>query len=48
LHPLVPTDVVSGREARVHKMPPGPDRWKDRSRTYTGIAAAMAAQWGNA
>ena len=42
---LVPTDVVSGREARVHRMPPGPDRWKDRSRTYTGIAAAMASQW---
>lgn len=47
LPPLAPTDVVSGREARVHKMPPGPDRWKDRSRPYTGIAAAMAAQWGN-
>lgn len=44
---LVPTNVVSGREARVHKMPPGPDRWKERSRTYEGIAAAMAEQWGN-
>ncbi len=43
---LVPTNVVEGREARVHKMPPGPDRWKERSRTYTGIAQAMAAQWG--
>lgn len=43
---LVPTDVVSGREAKVHKMPPGPDRWKNRSRTYPGIARAMAAQWG--
>jgi site-specific DNA-cytosine methylase len=43
---LVPTNVVEGREARVHKMPPGPDRWKKRSRTYEGIAAAMAAQWG--
>lgn len=42
---LMPTDVVSGREARIHKMPPGPDRWKERSRTYTGIAEAMAAQW---
>lgn len=43
---LVPTDIVEGREARVHKMAPGPDRWKERSRTYPGIAAAMAAQWG--
>ena len=43
---LVPTDVVEGREARVHKMPPGPDRWKERSRTYQGIANAMAEQWG--
>lgn len=43
---LVPTNIVEGREARVHRMPPGPDRWKERSRTYTGIAAAMAAQWG--
>jgi site-specific DNA-cytosine methylase len=44
---LQPTDVVDGREARVHRMPPGPDRWKERSRTFTGIAAAMAAQWGH-
>ena len=43
---LEPTNVVDGREARVHKMPPSPDRWKERSRTYEGIAAAMAAQWG--
>lgn len=43
---LVPTDIVDGREARVHRMPPGPDRWKERSRTYQGIADAMAAQWG--
>ena len=43
---LQPTNIVDGREARVHKMAPGPDRWKDRSRTYTGIAAAMAEQWG--
>lgn len=48
LPPLVPTNVVEGREARVHRMPPGPDRWKERSRTYEGIAAAMAAQWGDA
>lgn len=43
---LVPTDVVDGREARVHRMPPGPDRWKERSRTFQGIADAMADQWG--
>lgn len=46
LPPLVPTEIVSGREAAVHRMPPGPDRWKLRSKTYQGIAAAMAAQWG--
>ena len=44
--PLTPTDIVEGREARVHRMPPRPDRWRERSRTFTGIAAAMAAQWG--
>lgn len=44
---LVPTDVVNGRVARVHREPPGPDRWKNRSRTYTGIAKAMASQWGS-
>ena len=43
---LRPTSVVEGREARVHRMPPGPDRWKERSRTYEGIAEAMANQWG--
>lgn len=43
---LTPTNVVEGREAKVHKMPPGPDRWKDRSRTYQGVADAMADQWG--
>jgi hypothetical protein len=46
LPPLKPTDVVDGREARVHKMPPSADRWKKRSRTYQGIAMAMAEQWG--
>lgn len=46
LPPLVPTDIVEGREARIHKMPPSPDRWKKRSETYAGIAAAMADQWG--
>jgi site-specific DNA-cytosine methylase len=43
---LTPTDIVEGREAKVHRMPPGPDRWKERSRTYKGIAEAMADQWG--
>lgn len=43
---LQPTEIVAGREARVHRMPPGPDRWRERSRTFTGIAAAMAEQWG--
>lgn len=43
---LKPTQIVDGRKARVHRMPPGPNRWKERSRTYAGIAAAMAAQWG--
>ncbi|AYP28955.1 MAG: hypothetical protein [Bacteriophage sp.] len=47
LPPLRPTQVVEGREARVHMMPPGPDRWKERSRTYSGIATAMAEQWSN-
>lgn len=48
LPPLVPTNVVSGREARCHRLPPSPDRWKERSRTYPGIAQAMASQWGAA
>jgi len=42
---LQPTNIVEGREQRVHKMPPSPDRWKERSRTFQGIANAMAAQW---
>lgn len=46
LPPLTPTQIVAGREARVHRMPPRPDRWKERSRFYPGIAAAMADQWG--
>ncbi len=46
LPPLVPTDIVEGREARIHKMPPGPDRARLRSETYQGIATAMAEQWG--
>jgi site-specific DNA-cytosine methylase len=44
---LSPTNIVDGREARIHKMPPGPNRWKERSRTYQGIADAMASQWGH-
>lgn len=43
---LTPTNIVEGREARVHRLPPGPDRWKERSRTFDGVAQAMAAQWG--
>jgi hypothetical protein len=43
---LVPTEIVEGREARIHRMPPSADRWKLRSATYPGIAAAMAQQWG--
>jgi hypothetical protein len=43
---LRPTQCVDGRESRVWEMPPGPERWKERSRTYQGIADAMAAQWG--
>jgi hypothetical protein len=46
LPPLAPTNIVPGREARVHRMPPGPDRWRERSRTFPGIARAMAEQWG--
>jgi hypothetical protein len=43
---LTPTNIVDGRVNRIHRMPPSPDRWKLRSTTYKGIAAAMAAQWG--
>lgn len=46
LPPLQPTNIVEGREARVHLMPPSKDRWKERSRFFTGIAQAMAEQWG--
>jgi hypothetical protein len=45
---LTPTDIVEGREARVHREPPGPERWRNRNRTYPGIAEAMASQWGTA
>ena len=43
---LIPTDIVEGREQRGHNLSPSPDRWKERSRTLSGIAEAMAAQWG--
>ena len=43
---LKPTKVVDGRQQRVHRMSPGPNRWKERSRFFPGIAAAMAEQWG--
>lgn len=46
LKKLTPTKIVEGREAKVHRMPPSPTRWKERSRTYQGIASAMADQWG--
>ena len=43
---LRPTNIVDGREERVWRMGPSPDRWRERSRTLPGIAAAMAEQWG--
>jgi hypothetical protein len=42
---LLPTNIVAGREQRIWKLPPSPDRWKERSRTLPGIAQAMAEQW---
>ena len=47
LPPLKPTEIVSGRENRVHRMPPSADRWKKRSETFAGIAEAMADQWSH-
>ena len=47
LPPLVPTDIVVGREQKVWKMGPSPERAKMRSLTYTGVASAMASQWSN-
>ena len=44
---LRPTNIVSGREPRIHHMPPSADRWKLRSATYSGIAQAMADQWSD-
>ena len=46
LPPLRPTQIVDGRTPRVHHMSPGPDRWRERSRFFSGIAEAMAEQWG--
>jgi hypothetical protein len=43
---LTPTNIVEGRTPRVHHAAPGPDRWKERSRFFPGIAKAMASQWG--
>lgn len=43
---LRPSNCVSGREERVLNMAPGPERWKERSRTYQGVADAMGQQWG--
>ena len=43
---LIPTNIVEGRLDRIHKLPPSPERWKERSRTYQGFADAMAEQWG--
>lgn len=44
---LVPTQITAGRIPRVHHASPGPERWKERSRTLRGIANAMADQWGS-
>lgn len=46
VRPLTPTAIVAGRQPNIHKLPPSVDRWKLRSKTYVGIAAAMASQWG--
>jgi len=43
---LKPTNIVEGREPKIHKIPPGPERAKLRSKTFPGIAQAMAEQWG--
>lgn len=44
---LIPTNIVEGREQRIWKLPPSADRWKERSRTFQGIASAFANQWGS-
>ena len=45
LPPLHPTNIVPGRQPRIHHMPPSPERAKLRAKTYSGIAHAMAEQW---
>ena len=45
---LIPSNIVHGRDNRIWRMPPSPERWRERSRTYSGIATAMADQWGHA
>lgn len=47
LPPLKPSRIVSGRTPRVHHASPGPNRWKERSRTLKGVANAMALQWSD-
>jgi hypothetical protein len=52
LPPLTPTNIVALPEKkseaqRLHHLPPSPERWKERSRTFQGIAEAMAEQWGS-
>lgn len=46
LQPLLPTNIVEGREQKVWKMGPSPTRKRDRSKTYQGIADAIVEQWG--
>jgi len=46
LPPLMSTVLDTGREQRLHRLPPSPDRWKERSKTFQGVADAMADQWG--
>ena len=43
---LKPSNIVEGREQKIHMVPPGPNRWKIRSTTYEGVALAMGQQWG--
>ncbi len=47
LPPLVPSNIVAGRSPKVHHASPGPNRWKERSRTLAGVGKSMAEQWGN-
>lgn len=46
LPPLIPTEIVEGREQRIWKMSPSEDRAKNRAKTFPGVARAMAEQWG--